>query len=62
VGLLGFMYGKQVSQRWHYVKENGMPRHEPCKSGDLKVQKRAWKEADGSVWDEKFGHKQTLVP
>jgi hypothetical protein len=30
--------------------------------GDLKVQKRAWKEADGSVWDEKFGHKQTLVP
>jgi len=32
VGLLGFMYAKQVSQHWHYVRENGMPRHEPCKS------------------------------
>jgi hypothetical protein len=41
VGLLGFMYGKQVSQRWHYVKENGMPRHEPCKSGGPKGAKES---------------------
>jgi hypothetical protein len=41
VGLLGFMYGKQVSQHWHYVKENGMPRHEPCKSGGPKGAKES---------------------